>query len=90
MANPHQIYQTKYFSLERHPEPFVCRSEGGHLRIFPLDHGISERRELTADQAKDFMRLSIVAGQALETVMNNQGVRVVKINYEDLGNWAFK
>ncbi len=90
MKNTNIVFETKYFTLERHPKPFVCRTEGGHLRIFPKDHTISERRELTKEQANEFMELSIIAGEALEKAMNEQGIPVVKINYEDLGNWAFK
>lgn len=84
------IFETKHFTLERHPKPLVSREEGGHMRIFPKNHQISERRELTIEQATEFMLLSIVAGEALEKAMNEKGVPVVKINYEDLGNWAFK
>jgi len=84
------IYEGKYFTVERHPQPFVCRTEGGHLRLFPKDHQISERRELSLEQAIEFMKLSSVAGEALEKSMNELGIPVVKINYEDLGNWAYK
>ncbi|MFZ5437915.1 MAG: HIT domain-containing protein [Patescibacteria group bacterium] len=84
------IFSGQHFTVERHPQPFVDRTEGGHLRIFPKDHSISERRELTKDQALEFMKLSAAAGEALELAMNELGVPVVKINYEDLGNWAFK
>lgn len=90
MKNNNTIFETKNFTLERHPKPFVSRFDGGHLRIFPKDHGISERREFTPEQAIEFMRLSMIAGEALEKAMNDQGIPVVKINYEDLGNWAFK
>ena len=90
MNNTNIIFETKHFTLERHPKPFVSRLDGGHLRIFPKDHGISERREFTPEQAIEFMRLSMIAGEALEKAMNDQGIPVIKINYEDLGNWAFK
>lgn len=84
------IFEGKYFTVERHPQPFVDRAEGGHIRIFPKDHGIAERRELNLEQAVEFMKLSSATGEALELAMNELGVPVVKINYEDLGNWAFK
>ena len=32
----------------------------------------------------------MIAGEAMQKAMNQQGIPVVKINYEDLGNWAFK
>ena len=91
MHNPDLIFETANFTVERHPNPFVSRADGGHIRIFPKDKKrISDRTDFTATEAIEFMRLSIVTGQALQEVMNQQGIPVVRINYEDLGNWAFK
>ncbi len=85
------IYETNHFTLEIHPKPFVSREEGGHLRIFPKDKArISDRRDFTVQEATEFMKLSMIAGEALQTAMNKRGIPVVKINYCDLGNWAFK
>ena len=36
------------------------------------------------------MRLTLVVGEALQKVMNEQGIPVVKINYQDMGNWSYK
>lgn len=36
------------------------------------------------------MRLSMIVGEALEIAMNNRGVKVVKVNYQDMGNWSYK
>jgi diadenosine tetraphosphate (Ap4A) HIT family hydrolase len=90
--NPEDIiYKTESFIVNAHRNPFVCRTEGGHIRLFPKDaKRISNRSELTPKEAIEYMRLSIVAGQALKKAMNEQGIPVVWINYEDLGNWAFK
>lgn len=91
MNKDNLIYETENFTVERHPKPFVSREEGGHVRIFPKDkERVSKRRDLTPEEAIEFIRLSMVVGEALEVAMNRRGVRVVKINYEDLGNWAFK
>jgi hypothetical protein len=32
----------------------------------------------------------MIVGEALEKGMNAQGVPVVKVNYQDMGNWAHK
>jgi diadenosine tetraphosphate (Ap4A) HIT family hydrolase len=32
----------------------------------------------------------MVVGEALQNVMNKQGIPVVKVNYQDMGNWAAK
>jgi len=85
------IFETKNFTLEIHPEPFVSRTDGGHLRIFPKDKSrITDRTKFTPAEAIEFIRLSMIAGEALQLAMNEQGIPVVKINYEELGNWAFK
>jgi len=85
------IFETKNFTVERSSRPFVSREEGGHIRIFPKDKNrISDRVDLTPEEAIEFMRLSIIAGSAMQKAMNERGIPVVKINYEDLGNWAFK
>ena len=31
----------------------------------------------------------MLVGEAFQNAMNNRGVPIVKINYEDLGNWAY-
>ena len=36
------------------------------------------------------MRLTMIVGEAMERAMNARGINVVKINYQDMGNWAFK
>ncbi len=36
------------------------------------------------------MRLTMIVGEAFEAAMNNRGIPVIKINYQDMGNWAFK
>jgi diadenosine tetraphosphate (Ap4A) HIT family hydrolase len=85
------IFESKNFTIEIHPMPFVSREDGGHLRIFPKDkERISDRRDFTKEEAIEFMLLSMMSGEALEKAMNKRGIPVVKINYEDLGNWAFK
>lgn len=32
----------------------------------------------------------MVIGEAMETAMNNLGIPMIKINYQDMGNWAWK
>lgn len=83
------IYETENFSVCAYGRPFVSREEGGHI-VIAAKHAVSDRTKLTAQQAKEYMRLSMMTGEAMETAMNRQGVPVVKINYADYGNWAFK
>lgn len=84
------IYQTENFIVESHEKPFVGRTDGGHIRIRIKDESIPDRTKLTPTTAIELMRLTMIVGEAMEKAMNNQGVKVVKINYQDMGNWAFK
>ncbi len=85
-----EFYKTTNFIVESHPKPFVSRTDGGHIRIRVIDESISDRTKLQPKQAIELMRLTMVVGEALERGMNKQGIPVVKINYEELGNWAYK
>jgi len=84
------IYETENFIVESNEKPFVSRTDGGHIRLKVKDKTITDRTKLTAKQSIEMMRLSTVVGEVLEIAMNKQGIPVVKINYNDLGNWAFK
>lgn len=84
------FYETANFIVESHPKPFVSRTDGGHIRIRVKDEIISDRTKLQPKQAIELMRLTMLIGEAMEQGMNQQGIPVVKINYEELGNWAYK
>lgn len=83
------IYEAKNFTVESHPEPFVSREEGGHIKII-AKRQITGRTELTPKEAIEFIRLSVIVGEAYKIAMNKQGIKIIHINYEELGNWAFK
>lgn len=85
-----EIYQTKNFIVEAHPLPFIPRVEGGHIRIKVKDISIIERTKLEPKVAIELMRLTMVAGDAFQVAMNKIGIPVIKINYQDMGNWAYK
>ena len=85
-----QIYETKNFIVESHKKPFITRTDGGHIRIRVKDDSITDRTKLDSKTAIELMRLTMVVGAAMETAMNNLGIPVVKINYQDMGNWAWK
>lgn len=85
-----QIYETKNFIVESHEKPFITRTDGGHIRIRIKDDSIIDRTKLDPKTAIELMRLTMVVGSAMETAMNNLGIPVVKINYQDMGNWAWK
>jgi diadenosine tetraphosphate (Ap4A) HIT family hydrolase len=84
------ISETENFIVETHEKPFVSRTDGGHIRIRIKDESITDRTKLDPKTAKELMRLTMIVGEAMEKAMNNRGIPVVKINYQDMGNWAYK
>lgn len=84
------IYETKNFIVESHEKPFLPRTDGGHIRIKVKDLSITDRTKLEPGMAAELMRLTMIVGEALETAMNNRGIPVIKVNYQDMSNWAYK
>jgi diadenosine tetraphosphate (Ap4A) HIT family hydrolase len=85
-----QIYETANFIVESHEQPFVSRTDGGHIRIRIKDIKVTDRTKLEPKVAIELMRLTMIVGEAFEIAMNKRGIPVVKINYQDMGNWAAK
>lgn len=83
------IYETKNFlitSAER-PKIYVDRSDGGHMYIKPKFQ-VRDRTQLSPAQAIEYMKLSMVAGEALTSAMARRGVNIGIVNYQDMGNWS--
>jgi len=83
------IYKTKNFIVEAVEKPHVTRKDGGHLKISPKEK-INDRTELTPALAIEFIRLTMIVGKAMKIGMTNRGMPVIRVNYQDMGNWAFK
>jgi diadenosine tetraphosphate (Ap4A) HIT family hydrolase len=81
------IFQSKFFIVEAPDQPLIDREDGGHITITPLTP-VRERQDLTPQAAIDLMRLTIVTGEAMQTVMKKHGVDIGRINYQDNGNWS--
>tara|TARA_B100001741_G_C16523625_1_gene585996 strand:- start:518 stop:967 length:450 start_codon:yes stop_codon:yes gene_type:complete len=81
-----KIYETKNFIVESHEKPEVDRTEGGHIKISPKKE-YSDRTELSAQEAIELMRLTIVTGKAVKGAMIKQGIDIGRINYQENGNW---
>ena len=81
------IYETESFIVSSAETPLVDRNDGGHIIIEPRIK-ISTRQDLTPKQAIELMRLTIVVGEAMEKIMNQNGVDIGRINYQDNGNWS--
>ncbi len=84
------IYETNNFIVEAFETPHVTRTDGGHIRIKIKDESITDRTKASPEVAIEFIRLTMIVGEAMEIAMNNRDINVVKINYQDMGTWAFK
>jgi diadenosine tetraphosphate (Ap4A) HIT family hydrolase len=82
-----QIYETTHFIVETPNTPFVDKAEGGHIRIMSKIK-VSDRTKLTPEQAIEYMKLSMVAGEALTIIMGKQGIEIGIVNYQEMGNWS--
>lgn len=80
------IYETPNFYIEAAEHPFVSREEGGHIRILPKVK-VPDRTALSPQLAIEYMKLSMVAGEALKIAMARRGVDIGIVNYQDMGNW---
>lgn len=82
------VYQTEHFTVEVPGSPHIDRRDGGHLVIYPKTP-VKDRTQLSPALAIELMKLTMVAGEAMETALNRRGIDVVRINYQDNGNWGF-
>jgi diadenosine tetraphosphate (Ap4A) HIT family hydrolase len=76
------VYEDRYFRVVAPDFPLNSRADGGHLILFKK-RPVSDRSELSWQEAIDFMRISMIVGRAMYDVLG-----VERMNYEDLGNWG--
>jgi diadenosine tetraphosphate (Ap4A) HIT family hydrolase len=81
------IYQTKNFTVEAPEQPLVTRTDGGHLTINPKQR-LTDRSELSPKLAIELMYLTILTGEAMTRGLNDRGIDIGRINYQDNGNWG--
>lgn len=81
------IYESPHFLVIVPAFPLVDRADGGHVVIEPRQF-VSKRQHLSPVMAIELMRLTLLVGEAMETVMNKQGVDIGRVNYQDNGNWS--
>ncbi len=80
------IYENANFTISTPVQPHVSRTDGGHLIINPKVT-VEDRTKLSRELAIEFMKLSMVAGMAMKSVLTRQGIDIGRINYQDNGNW---
>ena len=80
------VFEARHFEITVPERPHVSRSDGGHLIINPKVP-VADRTRLTREQAIELVKLTMVAGEAMATVLTRRGVEIGRINYQDNGNW---
>lgn len=81
------IHESENFFVEAVEKPHVDRNDGGHIKIYPKVR-VLDRQQLTPKQAVELTRLTIIVGQAMTKIMNDHGVDIGRLNYQDNGNWT--
>jgi len=81
-ASSRCVYEDRYFQVIAPESPLNCREDGGHL-VIAKKEPVTDRSDLTWQEAIAFMRISMAAGKAMYDVLG-----IERMNYEDLGNWG--
>ncbi len=76
------VFEDKYFQVISPEFPLNCRNDGGHLILIKKEK-VTDRSDMTYQEAIDFMRISMAVGKAMYQVLG-----IERMNYEDLGNWG--
>lgn len=83
------ILETQDFMVEAPEKPHHSRENGGHIVVYPKQR-FAHRYEMPLDLSADLMHLTMVVGEAATNVLKQKGLDIVRINYQDNGNWAYK
>lgn len=83
------IVQTEDFVVSAHDKPHHSRENGGHIVITPKQK-FAHRYEMPLDLASKLMHMTMIVGEAATNALRARGLEVVRINYQDNGNWAYK
>lgn len=81
------IFETKNFVAEAEQLPLITREDGGHITITPKVR-IDNRTLLPPKLAIEQMYLTMLIGEAMTIGLNNRGIDIGRINYQDNGNWG--
>lgn len=76
------VYEDRFYEVIAPSVPLNCREDGGHL-ILVKKQPVTDRSDLSIEEAIDFMRISMAVGRAMYDVL-----QIERMNYEDLGNWS--
>ena len=86
------IYETKNFVAVAANQPFISREEGGHIMIRGNGdkYRYDSRLDFTPSEALEEQRLCQMICEAYKIAMRKRGIEIVRINFFEAGNWAWK
>lgn len=82
------IFETSKFTVVAHDNPHHDRNNGGHAKVMSKVPYV-DRTQMPLALYDGIMKLVLVTGEAITNVMKNKGIDVVRINYQDNGNWPY-
>ncbi|MCI8759527.1 MAG: hypothetical protein HFJ34_00050 [Clostridia bacterium] len=82
------IYETNNFIIGVPIKPHIPREDGGHIWIRPKKF-FCDRTKFDVRDAIEMMRLSMIAGEAMQRGMEQRGIHIERINYQENGNWSY-
>ena len=82
------IFETEKYIVVGHDQPHHDRNNGGHAKVSPKEK-YGDRTEMPMQLYIGLMQLVLVAGEAITNVMRSKEIDVVRINYQDNGNWSY-
>jgi diadenosine tetraphosphate (Ap4A) HIT family hydrolase len=80
------IFESANFTISTPDHPHVSRGDGGHMIINPKVV-VEDRTHLSRELAIEMMKLTMIGGEAMKTVLSRKGIDIGRINYQDNGNW---
>lgn len=81
------IFESDNFILTAVEQPHVSREDGGHLKVTPKER-FADRLELSPELATEMAWITMLAGQAMTTGLQNRGIDIGIINYQDNKSWG--
>lgn len=86
------IWETKNFIVVAANHPFISREEGGHLiiRANGDKYRYDSRLDFNENEAIEHHKLCQMICEAYKKAMKKRNVNIVRINFFEAGNWAWK
>lgn len=86
------IWETENFIVVVPPKPFISREEGGHIIIQGNKdkYRYDSRLDFNRKEVLEIQRLCQVVVNAYINAMKKRGIDIVRINYFEAGNCAYK